>query len=231
MNVSALPGKPLRRPLITLSYAQTLDGRLATRSGQSQWISGPESLDLTHEIRAGHDAIMVGSGTVLADDPRLTVRRVDGADPLRIIVDGQLRTSPDAALLTSENEKTIFAITEHAPRIQRDAIAARGAQLLEVSSTPAGHVELPELMEILAQWGVRSIMVEGGAGLLTALLQERLADRVVITVAPKILGRGISAIGDLGIDELEECIRLTNVQMSQHGVDFVVQGDLRWPGE
>jgi diaminohydroxyphosphoribosylaminopyrimidine deaminase/5-amino-6-(5-phosphoribosylamino)uracil reductase len=213
------------RPVVTLSYAQTLDGRIATAGGSSQWISGPESLRLTHRLRAEHDAIVVGVGTVLADNPRLTVRLVDGPDPLRVIVDSRLRTPLDANVLAGEAAHgTVLAITDRAPGERRQAVLQRGASVLVVPEDRAGRVQLAPLLERLAERGVRSVMVEGGAGLITAFLRERLVDRMVVTLAPKVLGRGIEAVGDLEIDDLADALRLTDVVYERYGVDIVIDG-------
>jgi 5-amino-6-(5-phosphoribosylamino)uracil reductase/diaminohydroxyphosphoribosylaminopyrimidine deaminase/5-amino-6-(5-phosphoribosylamino)uracil reductase len=213
------------RPTVTLSYAQTLDGRIATAGGSSQWISGPESLRLTHQLRAEHDAIMVGVGTVLADNPRLTVRLVDGPDPLRVIVDSRLRTPLDANVLAGDAAHgTILAITDRAPSERRQAAQQRGASILVLPEDEAGHVQIAPLLERLAGRGVRSVMVEGGAGMLTAFLRARLVDRMVVTLAPKVLGRGIDAIGDLEIGDLANALRLADVVYERYGDDIVIDG-------
>ncbi len=215
------------RPLVTLSYAQTLDGRLATASGSSQWISGPESLQFSHTLRAKHDAIMVGVGTVLCDNPRLTVRLVAGPDPLRIVVDSKLRTPLDAAVLAAGAAPgTVFAITAHAPAERVAAIAALGANILLLPADMAGRVDLAALLAALHQRGINSLMVEGGATLITALLRAQLADHIAICVAPKILGAGIEAIGDLGIRKLGQAITLADIAVQPYGADLIIEGRL-----
>jgi 5-amino-6-(5-phosphoribosylamino)uracil reductase/diaminohydroxyphosphoribosylaminopyrimidine deaminase/5-amino-6-(5-phosphoribosylamino)uracil reductase len=213
------------RPTVTLSYAQTLDGRIATAGGSSQWISGHESLRLTHQLRAEHDAIMVGVGTVLADNPRLTVRLVDGPDPLRVIVDSRLRTPLDANVLAGDAAHgTVLAITDRAPSERRQVAQQRGASILVLPEDEAGHVQIAPLLERLAERGVRSVMVEGGAGMLTAFLRARLVDRMVVTLAPKVLGRGIDAVGDLEIGDLANALRLADVVYERYGDDIVIDG-------
>lgn len=215
------------RPQITISYAQTLDGRLATRSGSSQWISGPESLRFAHELRARHDAIMVGIGTVLADDPRLTVRLVPGRDPLRIVLDSTLRIPHDAAVLRDgAAHGTIVACVAGAAPERQAALATLGATVLALPPGPEGGVELAALLAALSARGVRSLMVEGGARLITALLRARLADRLAVCVAPKILGEGISAVGELGLTRLADAYTLQDVTVTLLGVDVIVEGRL-----
>jgi len=219
-----------RRPRVTVSYAQTLDGRIATRDGSSQWISGAESLAHAHRLRAAHDAIMVGIGTVLRDDPRLTVRLVPGRDPLRVVVDSTLRIPPDAAVLRDGAARgTILAATDAAPSERRAALEAMGATVLTIARDAAGGVALAPLLAALAARGVGSLMVEGGARLITSLLRARLVDRVAVCVAPKLLGSGIEAVGDLGIRDLDAAPRLTAVRVTPYGADLMIEGDLAYP--
>jgi 5-amino-6-(5-phosphoribosylamino)uracil reductase/diaminohydroxyphosphoribosylaminopyrimidine deaminase/5-amino-6-(5-phosphoribosylamino)uracil reductase len=212
----------MAKPLVTLSYAQTLDGRLATRSGSSQWIGGPESLVLAHQLRASHDAIMVGSGTVRQDDPRLTVRLVDGKDPLRVVVDSTLAIADDAAVLRNGAASgTLLATTERSSKARRAELEALGARVV-VLPERAGGVDLQALLAELSAQGVTSLMVEGGARLLTAFLRQKLADRLVVCLAAKILGSGIEAIGDLGIERLPDAIKLVDATWSPYGADMVL---------
>src|ERR671920_2048121 len=153
---------PVPRPVVTLSYAQTLDGRIATSTGDSQWISAPESLRFSHELRAKHDAIMVGVGTVCKDDPRLTVRLVAGQNPLRVVVDSTLRTPLNAAVLAEGVAPgTVFAATDRAPAAKRDRVHALGATVLCLPTNASGRVDLVALLAALHQWGVGSVLVEG----------------------------------------------------------------------
>src|SRR5215203_2427940 len=169
------------RPFVTLSYAQTLDGRLATSTGSSQWISAPESLRLSHELRAEHDAIMVGVGTVCVDNPRLTVRLAAGCNPLRVVVDRTLRTPLAAAvLMEGAAPGTVVAVTDSAPAAKRDKVRALGANVLCLPTDARGRVDLVTLLTALRQLGVGSVLVEGGAQMITALLQARQIDRLVV---------------------------------------------------
>ncbi len=221
------------RPSVTVSYAQTLDGRLATRTGSSQWISGPESLQFAHQLRAEHDAIMVGVGTVLRDDPRLTARLGEippgRESPLRVIVDSTLRTPLTANVLADRAASgTLLATTERAPEERRSLLVDMGAGVVVVGSAD-GRVDLPALLSELSQCGVGSVMVEGGARLITSLLREHLVDRLTVCVAPKILGAGIEAIGDLGIVDLARSLRLVDSVVTRYGVDLVMDGRIGYP--
>jgi 5-amino-6-(5-phosphoribosylamino)uracil reductase/diaminohydroxyphosphoribosylaminopyrimidine deaminase/5-amino-6-(5-phosphoribosylamino)uracil reductase len=222
---------PIHRPFVTVSYAQTLDGRLATSAGSSQWISGPESLRFSHELRAEHDAIVVGVGTVCKDDPRLTVRLVLGQNPLRVVVDSTLRTPLTAAVLAKGAAPgTVLAVTARAPAAKRDEVRALGAAVLCLPTNTEGHVDLVALLAALHERGVGSVLVEGGAGMITALLRARLVDRMVVCVAPKILGAGIEAVGDLGIRELARALLITDTSVTCYGVDLVLDGRIEYPG-
>ncbi len=232
-ELTAIPSSTAR-PVVTVSYAQTLDGRLATSTGNSRWISGPESLRFAHELRASHDAIMVGVGTVCQDDPRLTVRLVgvpSGArDPLRVVVDSTLRTPLTAAVLADGAAAgTLLAVTERAPVARRAAAHALGATVLRLPGDAGGRVDLVALLAALHERGVGSVMVEGGAGLITALLRARLVDRLAVCIAPKVLGAGIEAIGDLGIGDLARALLLCEPRVTSYGADLVIEGRIAYP--
>jgi 5-amino-6-(5-phosphoribosylamino)uracil reductase/diaminohydroxyphosphoribosylaminopyrimidine deaminase/5-amino-6-(5-phosphoribosylamino)uracil reductase len=218
------------RPTITVSYAQTLDGRLATVSGGSRWISSPESLRFTHALRSKHDAIMVGAGTVCRDDPRLTVRLASGDDPLRVVVDSTLRTPLTSAVLANEAATgTVLAVTERAPAERCDKVRSLGATVLRLPPDAGGRVNLNALLSELHALGVGSIMVEGGAALITSFLCGRLVDRLVVCIAPKILGRGIEAVGDLGICKLDDSLILTDTSVITYGVDIILDSRIEYP--
>jgi diaminohydroxyphosphoribosylaminopyrimidine deaminase/5-amino-6-(5-phosphoribosylamino)uracil reductase len=231
-EVRATKTNPSPRPVVTLSYAQTLDGRLATSTGSSQWISAPESLRFSHELRAKHDAIMVGAGTACKDDPRLTVRLVAGRDPLRVVVDSALRTPLTAAVLTEGAAPgTVLAVTDRAPAAKRDKVRALGATVLCLPTDAGGRVDLVALLAALHERGIGSLLVEGGAGMITALLRARLVDRLAVCVAPKILGAGIEAVGDLGIRELTRSLIMTDTSVTPYGVDLILDSRVEYPGD
>lgn len=218
------------RPTVTVSYAQTLDGRLATAGGSSRWISCPESLRFAHTLRSEHDAVMVGAGTVCNDDPRLTVRHVPGEDPLRVVVDGSLRTPPTAAVLANGAAKgTVLAVTNRVPEARRKNAASLGATVLRMPGDAAGRVDLGALLSELYALGVRSVMVEGGAALITSLLRDRLVDRLAVCIAPKVLGSGIEAVGDLGIRELAGSLILSDTSVIPYGVDLILDSRVEYP--
>jgi riboflavin-specific deaminase-like protein len=218
------------RPRVTVKYAQTLDGRIATKTGHSRWISGEESRTLAHRLRAEHDAILVGVGTVLADDPQLTVRLSKGNDPLRVVVDSALRTPLSATVLADRPENTVIATTVQADPAQADVIRRRGARLLLLPGHE-GRVDLAALLEQLAALSIGSVLVEGGAQVISSFLRLRLADDVVMFIAPKIVGTGIEAISDLGIRSMDQAIRFERPTMEIAGKDIVFRGTIDWGQE
>ena len=218
---------PNGRPFVTLSYAQSVDGSITRQRGEPLALSGQASMTLTHQLRAGHDAILVGIGTVLADDPRLTVRLVAGPDPQPIIVDSQLRLPLTARLLTEHPRQPIVATTTAADSHKEAALQDRGALVVRLPATANGRVSLPALLEWLYQSGMHRLMVEGGASIITSFLAEHLVDRLVITVAPLLVG-GLNAVGNLNGHGLPQ---LKNPHTQWLGKDMILSGDVRWTDE
>jgi len=178
-----------RRPAFTLKAAITLDGKIATVSGLSKWITGPYARQDVMRLRDQHDAVMVGIGTVLADDPWLTARVPDGRDPIRIVVDSQLRTPPTAHLLPKKTgPRTIVVCGRDAPARREAALVARGAEVWRLATHRNGRVDLHPLGKMLGDIGVLAVLVEGGGELHAYLLARGLADELVIYLAPKIVG-------------------------------------------
>jgi len=211
------------RPTITIKIAQTLDGRIATRTGQSQWITCEPARALAHELRATHDAVLVGIGTVLQDNPRLTVRLVDGPDPLRVVADSGLRIPLDSHVLTEHPERTICISAEGASADRVAAVRALGARVVFGRSGPDG-LDLPDMLARLHELGIDSLMVEGGSGIITSLLRDGLVDRLVVCIAPKVLGAGLDAVGDLGIRDLGNALTFRATTIRQLGPDILFDG-------
>ena len=216
-----------RLPSVTLHYAQSLDGRIATRTGKSQWISGSDSLRFAHELRASHDAVMVGVGTVLVDDPRLTVRLVPGRQPLRAVLDSTLRLPLSSAVLTDGEGETVLLTTSAAPAARIRAARRLGASVAVLPADASGRVELGAALQELWRRGVRSVLIEGGARLITSALASGLVDRLAVCVAPKLVGAGIEAIGNLDILRLEEALTFESSSFRQLGPDLIFEGRLR----
>jgi 3,4-dihydroxy 2-butanone 4-phosphate synthase/GTP cyclohydrolase II len=214
-------------PFVTLTYAQSLDGSIAADPGQPLSLSGPQSLLLTHYLRAAHHAILVGIGTVLADNPLLNVRLVEGKNPQPVIVDSQLRFPLDANLLRRHPLSPWIATSEQADRARQQRLEAAGARVLRLPTTPSGQVDLAALLKQLGEDGISSLMVEGGARIITSFLGRQLADYVVLTVVPRLVG-GVHAVGHLGPFEAARFPALRNIGYQRLGEDLVLWGDLAW---
>jgi riboflavin-specific deaminase-like protein len=216
------------RPLVTLSYAASLDGCIAGRAGEKLALSGPESMRMTHHLRALNDAILVGIGTLLADDPRLTVRLVQGQDPQPILLDSHLKIPLEAGLLQNARRPWIACLEDADPKKSAE-LEAQGADLLHIAADSAGCVSAPALLERLARLEINSLMVEGGARVISTFLQYKLVDRIVLTVAPVFLG-GLRAVGQevftARSDPLGLYPRLQEMGVEQLGSDLVVWGNL-----
>lgn len=214
-------------PFVTVKFAQSLDGRIATATGDSRWISGPLALRLAHRLRAEHDAIMVGIGTVLADDPQLTVRMAKGRDPLRVVVDSQLRVPLQARVLAEgAAARTLVATTATADKNRAREIRKLGAEVVRLPRA-SGGVNLTRLLKELRRRGVESVLVEGGAGIISSLLAARAVDRLVVVIAPRIIGQGIEAVGDLGIARLTDAISFSSVKTLRLGPDVIFDALLK----
>ena len=211
------------RPFVTLAFAQSLDGSITVQRGQRTSISSSESMKMTHHLRAAHQAILIGIDTVLADDPRLSVRLVEGPQPQPIIVDSQLRL-PQTAKLFEHPRPPWILTTPLAGDEQQRLLEARGARVIRLSATATGKVSLPAALAYLDQQGIENVMVEGGARIITAFLSARLVDYMVITIAPTLLG-GLNAVENLNDSGLP---RLKNTHYYLLGRDIVLSGEVAW---
>ena len=205
------------RPFVTAKFAMSLDGKIATRTGESQWITGEEARTHGHRLRHMHDAILVGVNTVIADDPELTVRiNSDGLrQPLRIVVDSQLRIRQSARIIGAN---TLIATT------RQGRVGA--AEVLRLPATPGGRVELPALLDELGKRGILSLLVEGGAEVHGSFFAEGLVDKVYAYVAPRLIG-GKDAPGPLGgdgVDHLAASTQLRELDFARLGEDLVITG-------
>jgi GTP cyclohydrolase II len=216
------------RPAVTVHYAQTIDGRIAARNGDAHWVSGETSLRLAHELRASHDAVMVGIGTVIADDPRLTVRLTEGSSPVRVIVDSTLRVPVASNVFTDRSARTIVATTPSAPQARAREIHAAGGEVLRAHADPSGKVELTDLLRRLRGIGIGSLLIEGGRGIITSALDAHLVDRLTVCIAPKVIGEGVSAVGDLHIDYLREALTFARARFITCGEDLIFYGEPQW---
>jgi diaminohydroxyphosphoribosylaminopyrimidine deaminase / 5-amino-6-(5-phosphoribosylamino)uracil reductase len=216
------------KPLVTLKIAQTLDGRIATSTGHSKWITAEQSRTMAHRLRAQHDAIFVGIGTILNDDPQLTVRYAKGLSPRRFILDSLLKIPLDAKVLSKElSADTTILTTEQASREKITRIEEKGAFVTVLGANEKGWIDLKELWAHVADLGITSVFIEGGSTVQTACLKGGYVDKIFVFVAPKLLGSGIDAIGDLGIRNINSALLLENVQFKRLEEDLMITADIK----
>lgn len=220
-------------PLVSLKLASTLDGRIATASGESKWITGARARGLVHGMRAKFDAVMVGSGTVIKDDPRLNVRGVKGSvDPVRVVLDTRLKISPDAKLFTGaklsdRRAPVLIYTTNRAPKKKIEALRSLGADVSVLPETKDG-VSVKRVLRDMAARGIVSVMIEGGAGLAASVIKAKLVDRLSIFYAPKLLGGdALPMVGPLKIAKLKGAIEIKDMKVRAIGDCFLIEGYLK----
>jgi diaminohydroxyphosphoribosylaminopyrimidine deaminase/5-amino-6-(5-phosphoribosylamino)uracil reductase len=221
-----------KRPFVMLKSALTMDGWIATSQGDSKWITNEDSRQFVHRLRDQVDAVMVGIGTILADNPSLTTRldRRRGRDPLRIIVDTHLRTPFNANILNAESSaSTLIAVGPETGGREKRFLEKKGVSILNCPAKE-GKIDLDALMGILGNMEICSILMEGGASITGSMLREKLVDKFHIFTAPKILGGGDGtpmAAGP-GPKRMEQCLRLKNTQLRRFGDNILVTGYPHW---
>jgi diaminohydroxyphosphoribosylaminopyrimidine deaminase / 5-amino-6-(5-phosphoribosylamino)uracil reductase len=221
-----------KRSFLSLKLAVSLDGRIATRTGASKWITCPESRARVHELRGAHDAVMVGINTVHSDDPRLTVRDVPGRNPIRVVVDSKLRMPMTSHLVsTAQQVPTCIITTQDASRAVGDAMESTGISLIRVPGTAEGRCDMQAALEELAAREVVSVLCEGGAELAGSLLAAGLADAMHVFVAPVLLGpRGRpGAVDWAGPESPTDAPRIERPCWELSGADAYVSGPLVYP--
>ena len=212
----------LNRPFVTLSYAQSLDGSIAIHSGEPLALSGHESMRLTHYLRSAHDGIMVGIGTVLADDPQLTVRHCSGDNPQPIVLDSQLRIPATARLCCLPDKRCWVLTTQDGTSTTID-----GLEITALQGDADGRVCLQRALQLLWSKGIKSLMVEGGANVITAFIKAQLADAVVLTITPRLVG-GYKGVSDLGISSRCALPKVSPFFSDRLDDDLIVWGNLQY---
>ena len=197
------------RPLITLKIAQTLDGCVATRTGDSQWITGEKARRRVHQWRAESDAVLIGSGTASVDNPSLTVRHIEGPQPERIVIDSRGRLPANLKLFTDQwTNRTTAVVSKACDPAYANSLTANGGRIVRLAANDEGYLDLEAIVRTLGTQTnrppVQSLFVEAGPGLATALLEADLVDRLFVFFAPRIIGQGIGSIGDLGVVNLAD---------------------------
>ena len=216
-----------KRPYVVMKYAMTMDGKIATRTGASQWITGEAARQRVHQDRHRYTAIMAGVGTVLADDPLLTCRMEGGKNPVRVICDTHLRTPPDSRIVRTAREvPTILAACRPEPE-KAAALTEAGCRVWDLPERD-GHVDLPALMERLGSENIDSVLLEGGSTLNWAALESGVVRRVQAYIAPKLFGGAAarSPVGGLGVEAPAGAIRLKNSTVTRNGDDFLIESEV-----
>jgi diaminohydroxyphosphoribosylaminopyrimidine deaminase/5-amino-6-(5-phosphoribosylamino)uracil reductase len=225
VNAGFLSRLRLGRPLVTLKFATSLDGRIATESGESQWITGPPARERAHALRASHDAIMVGTGTVVADDPQLTCRLpgLDHRSPVRVVIDRHLRIPPAARLIADAHRVPTWILTLRSADAGRRAVfLANRVNLIDVEPDREGQVDLAAALRALGERGITRLLVEGGAGLAAGFLRARLIDRLVWVHAPLVIGgEGVPAIAGLDLAALADALTFERLSTETIGDDVL----------
>jgi 3,4-dihydroxy 2-butanone 4-phosphate synthase/GTP cyclohydrolase II len=215
-----------KSPFVTLTFAQSLDGFISISKKKRTPISGYESIILTHQLRSIHDAILVGIGTVLSDDPQLTVRLIKGQNPQPIILDTHLKISPEAKIL--QNPISPWIITGKKSNKKREKILKdRGAQIVRLP-VKNGRITLPPLIEILAKKEIKRIMVEGGSQVISSFIRGELVNLFILTVAPFYMGKGIPALKSNQKINENNLFTLNKLKYSQIGQDLIIYGTPSW---
>ncbi len=218
------------RPFVLFKAAMSLDGKIATSTGESQWISSETSREEVHSLRHAYTGIMAGIGTVLADDPMLNCRMEGAKQPIRIIVDSKLRIPMTSKLVQTAGEyPLVIACLEDPDEEKKKALTDAGVKVLETPANDEGHVDLSILMELLGMMKIDSVLLEGGGILADSALRAGIVDKVQIYIAPMIIG-GESAktpVEGKGITELADCLKLTDVSVTMSGCDIKVIGSVK----
>jgi 3,4-dihydroxy 2-butanone 4-phosphate synthase/GTP cyclohydrolase II len=214
------------RPFITVTYAQSIDGSIALKNRRQVRLSGPDALRLTHELRSSFDAILVGIGTIISDNPRLTTRLAEGGNPRPLILDTHLRTPLGCRLLDGEGPRPWIVGGTDPPGTKTEALRGCGAAVFSCATDAVGRIDLPALMRLLAGKNVASVMVEGGARVITSFVHAGLIDQLVVTLTPKLLG-GYPVIDQRGVGTAPY-LRLESVRYQSLGDDMVLWAKPVW---
>jgi diaminohydroxyphosphoribosylaminopyrimidine deaminase / 5-amino-6-(5-phosphoribosylamino)uracil reductase len=219
------------RPMVTLKLALTLDGRIAARGGDARWVTGAPARLLAHALRDVSDAVLVGAGTVRADDPRLTCRLPGGHDPIRVVLSGRrLALPPRARLLARGGPPTWIVAPRGTPARRMAAFLRRGVEVIPLPGR-AGRVPFGAVARALGERGITSLLVEGGAVVAAEALKARVVDRVVLFMAPAILGAdAVPAVGPLDLRRVADALRIDVLAVGRAGADLVIEGRVRSSG-
>jgi len=211
-------------PFVTIKVAMSADGRIATKSGDSKYITSIEARKIVHGLRTEVDAVLVGVNTVIRDNPKLTPRLVVGKDPLKIVLDSKL-SIPEKCNLMKDPSKLLIATTSKAPKNKLKKLMQKGTQIITLKQDK-GMVDLKQLMKELGKMEITSVLIEGGSEVNSSAIKAKLVDKIVIFAAPKLIGNGKGAIGNLGINKIDKAINLRDIESEKIGRDLMISGYL-----
>jgi diaminohydroxyphosphoribosylaminopyrimidine deaminase/5-amino-6-(5-phosphoribosylamino)uracil reductase len=211
-------------PYVHMKIAQSLDGRIATSTGDSRWITDEDARRKVHQWRAYSDAVLVGVNTVIADNPALTVRLIEGKQPLRVVLDTNLRTPVDAVLVSDEYRHLTHIFTASVEADKIDTLLEKGVHVHRISKSSDGRVSLSETLRQLGKLNISNIIVEGGAAIFTEFIRESLFDKQSVFIAPIIVGEGRNSVQDLGITSIKSAKRLKHIQISSVNDQVLMEG-------
>lgn len=214
-----------KKPLVVVKAAMSLDGRIATRTGDSKYITGREARKFVHELRTEYDAVMVGSNTVLKDNPQLTVRLTKGVNPIKIIIDSNLKIPLSSKVVKNEPNKLMIVTSKKAPKAKIKKIQQKGVNVIIIDLVK-GKIDLKQLIKELGKREICSVLIEGGAELNAEVIKAGIADKVLFFISPRFIGDGLGALGDLGIKKVDKSIKLNRLTYKQIGRDILVEGYL-----
>jgi diaminohydroxyphosphoribosylaminopyrimidine deaminase / 5-amino-6-(5-phosphoribosylamino)uracil reductase len=216
-----------KTPFVTLKAAMTLDGKIATSTGSSKWITGEKAREEVHRLRSVHDAILVGVNTVIADNPELTCRLIEGRNPTRVILDSTLRIPLTAKLVNDEEAPTWIFTSKTFDVHKKEELEKRGCRVFVTSSQE--QVDVQEVLQLLVDEQVTSLFIEGGSGVNGTFIEKRLIDKAIFFIAPKLVGgrEALTPVSGEGILEMSEAIQLKNTSIKQVGEDFCIEGYLK----
>lgn len=219
------------RPVVTVSFAQSIDGRIATSTGDSQWISGNATLKFAHTLRAENEGIAAGIGTVLKDDPELTCRlsagrrrmmRKAAGNPKRYIFDSDLRIPLESKIVrTAVDVPTIIFVRNGIHKGKFEKFSRTSIRLEPLSQDSEGQLCLEEAMSFMHGEGIKSVLVEGGGRIITSFLKKKFVDRLIVVIAPIVIGTGVQSVYDLGVKKLSEALRPRTTKIKKMGNDVV----------
>jgi len=207
-------------PFVILKVAQSLDGKIAILKGDSKWITSEDSREYVHKLRSKVDAVLVGSKTIIKDNPELTIHKKRGKNPKRIVLNASGRLPSNSLILKNNKDNKTIIVTFRVTRLLENF----HAEIWEVKKTTKGKINLVEFLKKAGQEGIVSILVEGGKEIFTSFLKNRLVDKVYYFLSPKILGKGLEAFGDLGINRIKDSLNLKDVELKRFSKDFLLIG-------